>query len=344
MNELIENRVREHHLYLADPQTDPFVIERANLLYLWDDRGNQYLDFTAGGRGQLSLGHIPSHIKSTVGEHLNHYNHLGAQGEFVQRWPTEYAKMLSESLPHVGGSPQRVMFTVDGEDALQTAEIMAKKITRHQPVNLRLVDPQGKPMSVSDVVDEFDQARDRGALVIVDERDLGFGRTGEFWSQTKWLVDADITVVGGAAGGGFPLGAVIAPAALWDQFSFMANPYAGNPVICSAGATVMSQITPEALAHITAAGSTLHDSLAELREQFPEVIAACRGVGLHQTIAFKNELLADQFHTAALAQGLFLRRPDGDVIHLTPPLLISHNELRRGVDLMAGACIDLVGV
>ena len=179
-----------------------------------------------------------------------------------------------------------------------------------------------------------------GVLTIVDESRTGYGRTGSLWAHQQWGIDPAITVLGGAGGGGLPFGAVVAPRRVFDSYLIPRRQFGACAAICRAGAVVLEQITPVLCEHVTDAGHVFDDAVAELAHQFPDIVAGSHGIGLAKGLVCVTEQIARRFFIEAVGHGLMLRPPTGRVVTVTPPLLISEEEIRRAVDLMADACLD----
>lgn len=199
-----------------------------------------------------------------------------------------------------------------------------------------------EPRWVQAVVDE---AKRRGVPVIIDESRTGFGRLGTMWGQQAANVDADITVLGGPVGGGLALGAVITTGenfqASYQGFNIVdVSPQAGSPVACAAGAGVLRAVNPGVLEHVKEAGGVFEDALQELVNQFPEYVVATHGSGLFRTVEFQSDLLAREFEIDVRGHGLLVAAPVGSSLTLTPTLICSESELKRGVDMMADALLD----
>lgn len=354
----LAERVADSKTYLAVTGDSVFTVERADLLYVWDQYRNQYLDFSAMTH---PIGHRHGAVTSSIAEQMAHYHRVGCQGDYLARWPVEYAKMLSESLPRDSEIPQQVMYFPDAATAYETACVLCSvnrnryptvadfSVARHldkdawefrSALVLDFIDIDGRPLNPYMAQTVVDEAIQGGAKIIVDESRTGFGRLGTFWGQERYNIDADITVVGTTGGGGFQFGALIAAPEIFEQAHFAPYAYSGDPVICAAGAATMGQINLPVLEHVTDAGHTLHNALTELQTQFPDVITDVRGAGLYQTLECHDEVYAADFRKGCLGQGLLLPRPRGALVTITPPLITSEEEIRRGVDLMAGACLD----
>lgn len=170
-----------------------------------------------------------------------------------------------------------------------------------------------------------------GTLLIMDEIQCGFGRTGTLWGFEHYNVIPDIVLLGKALGGGMPLGAFIASRDLMQVFTN--NPvlghittFGGHPVCCAAGLAAMNVLLAEGLtAQIAEKEQLFHELLVH------PSIKAVRSKGLLLAV----ELLTadDVLNTLqkCLAKGLF---SDwflfaANCIRIAPPLTITHDEIRH---------------
>lgn len=335
IDEVITPRLKDHHDYLACVTND-LAVERAETLYLYSPYGDQILDWSSVLN---PVGHLNPAVVGRVAEQMRQYGQVGNPTEFVTYWPVTYARKLSESLPRTD-VVQQVMYFDSPEEARDTAGAMTPKYTI-----IDFFDREDRPLNPLDVQNTASRVMEAGALLIVDESKAGFGRLGTFWGQERYQVDADITVVGGPAGGGFPFGAVIARPELFDALpSGTGSPTAGNPVICAAGSAVMDEINVGVVEHVNEAATVLNFSLTELRAQFADLISNVWGAGLYQTIEFRTEDIADLVQSTAVRYGLLLGTPKGKLVAVIPPLITSAEEIRRGVDVLAGVLLDTPGL
>ncbi|MCA4132552.1 aspartate aminotransferase family protein [Arthrobacter sp. M4] len=132
-----------------------------------------------------------------------------------------------------------------------------------------------------------------GGLVISDEVQSGFGRTGEaMWGHELSGLTPDIVTMGKPMGNGHPIGGVVTRAELLDEFgaaNLYFNTFAGNPVSAAAGRAVLQVMNDEDLmANAQSTGSGLKDGLEQLAARF-DFVSAVKGRGLF----FGIELLSD---------------------------------------------------
>lgn len=128
------------------------------------------------------------------------------------------------------------------------------------------------------------RVRAAGGLVIADEVQSGFGRTGSgFWGHELHDLAPDLVTMGKPMGNGHPLGGVVLPAALLDEFgprNMYFNTFGGNPVSAAAGLAVLDVLRDDDLvAHAERTGATLRTQLSGLAERYP-FIGPARGSGL----------------------------------------------------------------
>ena len=166
-----------------------------------------------------------------------------------------------------------------------------------------------------------------GTLLIIDEVQTGVGRTGTWFAfqQAGILPDA-ITVAKGLAGG-VPIGALVTFGP--DVSGLLGagqhgSTFGGNPLAAAAALAVLDTIESDGLlAHATAAGNYLADSVAALDHP---LISGVRGAGLLRAIVLRQDvaaLVADR----ALAAGFIINAPTPDVLRLAPPLVITTGQI-----------------
>ncbi|SDH72681.1 Acetylornithine/succinyldiaminopimelate/putrescine aminotransferase [Flavobacterium omnivorum] len=175
-----------------------------------------------------------------------------------------------------------------------------------------------------------------GAIMILDEIQPGFGRTGKLFGFQNYDVVPDIVVMGKGMGGGMPVGAFTASAKMMDLLSD--NPklghittFGGHPVIASACLATLQEITetnlmPEALEKENLFRSLLVHPLIE----------EIRGKGLMLAAMTKSADITNEVILQCQDKGLILfwLLFEGCAIRITPPLTISNEEIREGCAIM----------
>ena len=180
-----------------------------------------------------------------------------------------------------------------------------------------------------------------GILLIFDEIYTGFGRTGDWFAANHEGVTPDIICIGKAMGSGFPISAMVARASVMDAWprstgeALHTSTYLGNPMGCAAALATIDELERLQLPErARAIGRLLSDRLAMLREY--RGVSAVRGRGAMWGLELRDGALAERIVTRLLARGVIALQagPQGEVLSLTPPLVISDTQLLRAMDLV----------
>lgn len=192
---------------------------------------------------------------------------------------------------------------------------------------------------------------DNGILLVADEIQSGFGRTGKMFAAEHWDVEPDLVTVAKSLAGGFPLSGVIGRAPIMDaaEPGGLGGTYSGSPVACAAALAVLDVFEEEKLlARAHTIGGRIKARLSEIAQRNDSVpIAAIRGDGA--MIAFdivksrgghEPDPDATKHVTAkALENGLVLLSCGiyGETIRILVPLTVSDTILSEGLDKLAQA-------
>lgn len=190
-----------------------------------------------------------------------------------------------------------------------------------------------------------DLCRRHGVPMICDEVKMGLGRPGTLHAFEHDGVVPDIVTFGKVLGGGLPLSAAVGPAAILDEPPAAALlTTAGNPVCTAAGRAVLATIVGDHLPeHAVKVGALLADGLRALgSEHIGDVRGRGLAVGLElvdpQTGA-RDQRLAAQVVYRAWELGAVVYYVGGNVLEITPPLVLTEAEAGRAVEIL-GAAID----
>lgn len=360
----VHPRMADQEKYLAASGSSPIPVARADLLYFWDEYRTEYLDFAAL---RNPVGHSHPMVAQAVAGHARYYGLTAPQGQHLLRWPVEYAKQLSACFTGREEQPRKVLFCEGEREAVIQAVRLASagkpvavldtgwhdwlpgETRRITPAAWSGIEWEGlgalllAPVTTAahpilGVREMILLARTAGVPVIIDESVTGFGRLGSLWGQEKTGLIADLTVLGGPAGGGYPLGAVIAPP---DFFAdpIDVSPLSGHPVACSAGKHTLDVISFGVLEYMEESSQVLDKGLTELAEQFPHYLAGHHGQGLLWGLRFRPGY-AGRFPLSSRSHGLHVGPAVGDTIVLAPVLITSTVEMRRAVDLIAATLMS----
>jgi acetylornithine/N-succinyldiaminopimelate aminotransferase len=178
-----------------------------------------------------------------------------------------------------------------------------------------------------------------GAFLAADEVQTGSGRTGRWLALDAADVRADVVTLAKALGGGLPIGAVVARAALAFGPGEHGSTFGGGPVPCAAALAVLDTIaTEDLLANVTAMGALLRDEVARLAPA--GALAEVRGDGL--LCGFRTHgPNAAAVVQALVARGVLASTAGPDVVRLTPPYTIGPDEIDEGAKALAAALEDI---
>ena len=180
-----------------------------------------------------------------------------------------------------------------------------------------------------------------GALLIFDEVQTGFGRTGAWFAAQKFGVTPDVMTLAKALGGGLPLGAVVAPRALHERWrtSTHGSTFGGNPVSCASGLATLEVIREEGLvARADLIGTIIVEELAPLKRDGR--VREIRTTGAMAAIEFADKATSKAAIAGALDRDVLLITcgSHDQVVRFIPPLNISEGDLRGGIRAFVEAC------
>jgi acetylornithine aminotransferase len=341
---------------------------------LWDDQGQQYLDFY-GGHAVISIGHSHPHYVQRLSEQLQN---IGFYSNSVQ---IPIQRELAEKLGEVSGYPEYALFLCNSgaeanENALKLASfhtgktrVLAFKGAFHGRTsgavaatdNPKIVAPFNAGHAVSFL--EYDLAaveqalqagdvcaaiiepiqgvggiimpsddflrglaalcRQYGALLIADEVQCGYGRSGKFFAHQWAGIQPDVISVAKGMGNGFPIGGILIAPHLKASYGLLGTTFGGNHLACAAALAVLEVIEQE---HLVEHARTLGDYLRTelLTHAGAEEI---RGRGL--MIGVKYDFPVKEVRDKLLTEHhIFVgNASDPTVLRLLPPLNITKAEV-----------------
>lgn len=181
----------------------------------------------------------------------------------------------------------------------------------------------------------------KGALLIFDEVQVGFGRTGKMFCHQHEGVAPDIMTLAKGIGGGLPLGAMVTTAHIAKSLvvGTHATTFGGNPVATAAGRVVFDALSaPGFLENVTAVGDQLRQGLAEIGRK-TGVFSEVRGLGLliGAELAADVKIEAKAIVDACRVQGVLAHIAGPRVLRLAPPLILQGSEAEQGLEKIEAA-------
>ncbi|MDX2096259.1 MAG: aspartate aminotransferase family protein [Leptolyngbyaceae cyanobacterium bins.59] len=179
---------------------------------------------------------------------------------------------------------------------------------------------------------------EKGILLILDEVQVGVGRTGQLWGYENLGIEPDIFTSAKGLGGGIPIGALMAKAhCCVFQPGDHASTFGGNPFACAVALAVCQTIDREnLLAHVQARGEQLRAGLRQIAERYPDRVEEVRGWGLINGMELKAEieLTSAAVVKAAIEEGLLLVPAGPKVLRFVPPLIVTEAEIDQALQAL----------
>ena len=183
-----------------------------------------------------------------------------------------------------------------------------------------------------------------GMLLILDEVQCGFGRTGRFFAFEWAGITPDIVAVAKAIGGGFPLGACLARGEVAASMvpGTHGSTYGGNPLASAVGNAVLDRIlAPGFIEHVEAMGQRLAWHLQQLAQKYPEQVLELRGKGLLAGIRIAPPV-RDVVTRLRDDHGLLAMSAGDNVLRLLPPLIVTEADIEEAIGRI-GAVFEAIG-
>jgi len=250
---------------------------------------------------------------------------------------------------------------VSVEDSLKALDMLFKVDIAPSDVAAIIVEPVQGEGGFYPAPDEFMQTLrklcdEHGIVLIADEIQTGFARTGKFFCSEYAGIEPDLLTVAKGVAGGYPLAAVVGKADIMDAPlpGGLGGTYAGSPVACVAALAVLDVIAEENLVErATQIGDLFGTRLRELQGQYPEVIGDVRtnrGAMIAMELIKNGDAeqpdadLTKAMVTLAYQKGLVLLSCGirGNVIRFLPALTISDELINEGLDIIADCFRELV--
>lgn len=194
-------------------------------------------------------------------------------------------------------------------------------------------------------------AEEHGILLIDDEIQAGFGRTGRMWAIEHFGIVPHVITTAKALASGLPLSACIYPAE--NDFKVKgahSTTFGGNPLACAAALATIDVLHEEGLIENAAKmGEVMKKRLAEMVEKF-EIVGDARGIGLMQAIEIVkskegkeiNPKVRDEIVDRAFRKGLLLLGCGESAIRFIPPLCINEEQLNSAMDVLEEAIKEVM--
>ena len=181
---------------------------------------------------------------------------------------------------------------------------------------------------------------EKGILMILDEIQVGMGRTGTLFAYEHYKVKPDIVTLAKAVGNGFPIGVMMATDRVASAFQpgSHASTFGGNPLAMAAALATLETIMKDGiLENVRKMGSYFMTRLHELKKR-SSIVKEIRGRGL--IIGMEIGIEGSQIVNACMDRGLLINCTSGNVLRFVPPLTITEKDVDAAVAILGEVIID----
>ncbi|MEM2321441.1 MAG: aspartate aminotransferase family protein [Candidatus Bathyarchaeia archaeon] len=175
---------------------------------------------------------------------------------------------------------------------------------------------------------------ERDIVLIFDEVQTGFGRTGKMWASEHWEVVPDIMCIGKAMGGGLPIGATLAKEEIMNVLKVgeHTSTFGGNPVVCAAASAVIDVIIEEGLIERAWGLGCMFKAMLQKLVEESRILREVRGLGLMLGLEARVDIY--DILMRALDKGVILLYSGRNVIRFLPPLVINMEQIEAIVNAL----------
>jgi predicted acetylornithine/succinylornithine family transaminase len=241
-------------------------------------------------------------------------------GALSLTWTAKYREPFEPLLPGVRFLPWDDLAAAEATIGAQTAAVVIEPIQGEG--GIRTARP------------EFLQGlaalcKQKGALLVVDEIQCGFGRTGKLFAHQHAGITPDILTLAKPLGGGLPLGATLLREDLASALAVgdHGSTFGGNPVACAAAQAVLDRLTaPGFVEGVAKRGALLLRGLKKLARKYPAAIKEVRGLGFMLGVELAGP--AGPVVKGLRERGVLATKAGDNVLRLLPPLVVKPAEIR----------------
>ncbi len=366
-------------------------IERGEGVYVWDEEGNKYIDFTSGW-GVTCIGHGQKVITDALNEQSRKIIQNPNSGLTYSPARARLLSLMHDILP---SNLTHIFFNNSGAEANDAAIKLARKVTNRMDVismyqsfhgrtistasatgqakhrekfnplmpnykfvtygdidaltkNLNkdvaavILEPVQGEGGVNIASDEYlkevaQLCKKNSSLLIADEIQTGFCRTGLMFVFDSIGVKVDFLTMAKGIAGGFPFAAfaMTKDVAKKLEIGDHGGTFCGNPLGCAVSYAVIKYLIDNKISeNVKKMGSFTLDILNQWKIKYKEIISNVRGVGLLLLIEFNDKDIAKKVFDECLNRRLFLTQTQGVGIRIFPALNIKKEELEEGLAII----------
>lgn len=237
----------------------------------------------------------------------------------------KYRRPFEPLLDHVKfvpyGNTRKILDSIDNK----TGTIILEPIQGESGI---IVPPPGFIQEVREICSKH------SLVLIFDEIQSGFGRTGKMWAAENWNTVPDIVCVAKGIAGGFPMGLTITRTEIIESMKIgeHSSTFAGNPLACAAASASIDALVLDKLVENSAeTGRYFKDLLVQLKEKH-KIVREVRGLGLMLALELRFDVR--NILMEGISNGILMLYSGRNIIRLLPPLLIDRELVLKFVTIL----------
>lgn len=251
--------------------------------------------------------------------------HGKTMGSLSATWNSKYRVAFEPLVPGFKHVPYGKAEEVRAAIGEKTAAVIVEPIQGESGIK---VPPEGFLKELREICDK------RDILLIFDEVQTGFGRTGKLFACEHSNVIPDVLCLAKSIGGGVPIGVTVAREEVMSSLELgeHTSTFSGNPLICAAASAAIDVVVGEKLPErAEALGRYFMDELEKLRGKY-KIIREVRGKGLMIGMEFRFDVL--NLILGALKRNVIVLDAGRNVLRFLPPLVITREQIDRAVSVL----------
>lgn len=251
--------------------------------------------------------------------------HGKTMGALSATWDKKYREPFMPLIPdikHVGPDNSSKIGEAISE---KTAAVLMEPIRGEGGIR---VPPAGYLQEVREICDK------RGVLLIFDEVQTSFGRTGKIFGCQNWDVTPDIMCLAKPFAGGLPIGITVAKDNIMSAFKVgeHSTTFSGSPLVCAAGCAAIDALMEEKLADKAAVNGKYFKAQLEGLAAKHKIVKEVRGLGLMLGMELRYDVYG--VIQKALSKGVLVIDAGRTVVRLLPPLVITKPQIDRAITVL----------
>jgi acetylornithine/LysW-gamma-L-lysine aminotransferase len=251
--------------------------------------------------------------------------HGKTMGALSATWDKKYREPFMPLIPEIKHVAPDNAEKIREAITDKTAAVLMEPIRGEGGVR---VPPDGYLQAVREICDE------KGVLLIFDEVQTSFGRTGKLFGCQNWNVTPDVMCLAKPFAGGLPIGITVAKENIMSAFKLgeHSTTFSGSPLVCAAGCAAIDALLEEKLVDKAAVNGKYFKSQLEALQAKHKIIKEVRGLGLMLGMELRYDVLG--VILKALGKGVLILDAGRTVVRLLPPLVISKEQIDKALTVI----------